>query len=129
MPLKFKVVKQATPGIKGGGTYKYYPRITGREKASLREVCNSISEASTFSSVDILGAAEAFLVYVGNLLLEGKNVYLDEFGIFSLTLTTTPEDEAENVTAKNIKKINIQYKPGKEMKKKLLHAKFTKVPD
>ena len=35
MSIKYKVVKQATPGVAGGGEYRYYARITGRQNIEM----------------------------------------------------------------------------------------------
>ena len=54
MAIRYKAVRMAQPGTKGGGEYKYYPRMHKRTKKNLRDVSNIISSRCTLHSADIL---------------------------------------------------------------------------
>ncbi|MCF8380756.1 MAG: HU family DNA-binding protein [Bacteroidales bacterium] len=127
MPVKYKAVAQARPGIKGGGTYQYYARICQRQNVDLNDLCERVSLMSTLSPPDIWGVIVALLDTIPDYLTNGYNVKLGEFGIFSLSLTSDPAETPEKLTAKNIRKTNIQFRPGVRFKQAVKKPEFKKV--
>ncbi len=56
MNIKYKVVAQAQPGVKGGGQVKYYARICRTNRIELDDVALYIRHMSTYSKADFIGA-------------------------------------------------------------------------
>jgi predicted histone-like DNA-binding protein len=93
---------------------------------NLRELGRYISERTSISGLDVGFVIEVLLEYIPVLLLEGHSISPGDFGTFSLSLTSKPSDSPENVTAADIVKVNVQFRPGPEFKRALLNAKFEK---
>jgi predicted histone-like DNA-binding protein len=126
MTVKYKVIKQATPGVKGGGEYKYYPRITNRRTVKMPELCKQIGKASTFSSADVMGVLHAFIEHIPILLKENKSIDLEGLGIISLHATAEGSDEEKDVSSRNIKDVKISFRPSKRLKQEVADTKFEK---
>ncbi len=129
MKIKYKTVRQAQPGVEGGGNYKYYARICKRQKVSFEQVCDMISDASTFSPADIKGAVTAFLEIIPDYLKQGYIVDLGEFGTFSQSISSDPVEMEENMTSKRITSLKPHFRPSDNFKKRLKGASFKKVND
>lgn len=129
MAVKFKVIKQAQPGIKGGGKYKYYARITEREKCNLDMITQDIADMSSFSRADAVGILQAFIDLIPEYLLDGKNVELGDLGTFSLSLEAEGMESELKVNRKSIKNVRVQFRPGVKFKKAVENPRFKKVSE
>jgi len=127
MPVNYKVVKMAQPGVKGGGQYKYYARIAKRSRYSFRRLCNNIAMKSTFSEGDLTGAVVSFVEEIAQLLKDGYTVELLDLGHFSLHVGSEGKDTPEAVTSRSIDEIKIHFRPSVMMKKMIQNTKFKKV--
>jgi predicted histone-like DNA-binding protein len=127
MAINYKIVSIAEAGKTGGGLHKFYARICGRRTKTLRDVSKEISQESTLSPIDMVAALTALGDKIPQMLLDGNSVSLGDLGIFTLSISSSPSDEAEQVNTKNIKGVKIHFKPSKEIKKRLLEAKFEKM--
>ena len=125
MTIRYKIVKAATPGVKGGGEYRYYPRIYNRQKMNLEELSHRISKMSSLHESDIMGVLIALTSELPDLLLDNYSIELGEFGTFSLHAAVLPSDSPEKVNAKKIKEVKVAFRPGKRIKSKLKRAKFS----
>ena len=126
MTIKYKAVQTSEPGIKGGGNYKYYPRIYARTKLNLREISKIISSRSTLHPADILGTLTALVEVIPELLLQNNSIELGDLGTFSLHIKGESADSSEKLNKKSIKDVKIAFRPGKYVKQKLGGASFTK---
>ncbi len=127
MSIKYKVVKQATPGITGGGEYRYYARLTGRQNIGLNDLCDHIARISTLSHADIYAVVVALLSSIPDFLKDGYNISLGDLGTFSLSLTSAGMPAPEKVTSRQISKVNIRFRPRPRFKKSVMDAEFEKV--
>lgn len=126
MSIKYKGVSMARPGIKGGGAYKYYPRIYDRRKINLREISKIISSRCSLHSADIFGTLTALVEVIPELLLLNNTVELGDLGLFSLHIKGYPSDSLEKLNEHSIKEIKMAFRPGKQVKQRLENAHFTK---
>lgn len=126
MGIRYKVVSKKTGAINGEDVSKYYPALTDRELVDLNEVCERISERSTFSRADVGGVVYAFIELIPELLLAGNNVKLDGFGTFSLHASGNGKDNPEKVSAKDITKLKMTFLPDKRIKRELEKAEFVR---
>ena len=78
----------------------------------IRDLSRDAARISTLSAIDISAAVEAFLELVPEKLGDGKTVELGDFGTFRLRVRTTGSDTAEEVTARNITKTSMAFRPG-----------------
>jgi predicted histone-like DNA-binding protein len=127
MPVKYKAVAHAQPGVQGGGDYRYHARITDRDQIDLKTLCKAISSATTFSEADISGALKSLLEMIPVYLKQGYNVSLDDFGTFSLSLNSDTVASASELTSRNIRKVNLRFRPSKHFREALQNASFEKV--
>jgi predicted histone-like DNA-binding protein len=125
MTVKYKVVKTAQPGVTGGGTYKYYPRVTKRTKMGLKELAKSISDKCTLHESDIHATLIALVKEIPNLLLDNYLIELGDLGIFSLHINGKPADTPEEVTTGKIRNVKVAFRAGKDIKRELRMASFT----
>lgn len=125
MTVKYKVVKMCQPGVTGGGTYKYYPRIYNRKRVKLREISEMISLKCTLHPADIMATLVALVDEIPTLLLDNKSVELGDLGIFSLNLKTIASSAANEVNASKIKDVKLAFRPSNHIKRKLREAKFS----
>ncbi len=126
MAIKYKVVSHAQPGVRGGGKHKFYARICGRSTKTLDDLSREIAMESTLSSIDMIAAQTALLEKIPQMLLNGYNVSLGDFGTFSLSITSLPSDEASSVNRKNIVGHRVHFRPSKQFKSRLLAATYEK---
>ena len=126
MSLDYKVVKYSKPGIKGGGEYKYYPRVTNTEIVRMEELCKYIEKASTFSESDVRGVLYALIEQIPTLLKDNKSIDLESLGILSLHVTSEGSEKEEDVSSRNIKDVKIAFRPSKRLKKEVADAKFVR---
>ena len=126
MSVEYKVVKHASPGVKGGGKYKYYPRITNRKTVKMKKLCDHIAKMSTFSEADVMGVLSTFITEIPNLLKDNCSVDLEGLGIFSLHASGEGCDSEEDVTARKITNTKIAFRPSKRLKSDVSDTKFIK---
>ena len=112
MTLKFKPVARKNPGDQTAPE-KYYAQVVSKGKINLRPLANRISQISTVSTVDTLAVLEGFVQVIPEELADGNIVKLGDFGSFSVTLSSEGADTADHLTASNIKKNSIRFRPGK----------------
>ena len=93
----------------------------------IRDLSRDAARISTLSAIDISAAVEAFLELVPEKLGDGKTVELGDFGTFRLRVRTTGSDTAEEVTARNITKTTMAFRPGKYPQKSLDGIEYEKV--
>lgn len=62
-----------------------------------------------------------------NCTERGCSIRLDGLGTFSTTVKGFPAESEAAVTAKHIKKVNIQFRPGKTLRQAMETAEFEKV--
>lgn len=81
---------------------KWYARAYCEETLTLEDLAKHMSEHNTpFSTGVIRGVLTDLVSCVKELVLDGKNVKLDDLAIFSCGLRTTPADSAEEFTVAN----------------------------
>ncbi len=60
------------------------------------------------------------------MLAQGRIVRLDKLGSLYATLSSQGEEEADKVTANSIRKVGVNYRPGKRIIESIKRAGFTK---
>ena len=113
MAVSYKVVSKRPGGMAGQNAPKYYPVLTNRRVADLHEICDIISDRSTFSHSDVAGVVEAFVRLVPELLQDGYNVRLGDMGTFMLHASATGKDAPEKVSQKDITGLKMGFLPSK----------------
>jgi predicted histone-like DNA-binding protein len=94
---------------------KWYPALKSLGLVREKEVGKQIAEETTLNPKEgEIALAQLQKVLIRNLL-EGRTVQLGDWGSFYLTLSSTGADTKEEVSAANVTKINVRFRPGKEL--------------
>ena len=122
--IKITPVYHAEPGVKGGGTYQYYGRMTDRKMVNFRYIARILSRRTTMSTADVAAAIEGFREIIAEELLEGNSVKLDGLGIFSLSVRTEGVNDPSELNKSKVKDVKINFLPDAELKKRVKTAEF-----
>ncbi len=126
MPIRYKVVKKAQAGIKGGGDFKYHAAATGRKVTGTHELSRMLADRCTVRRADVKAVLTGLAELMPELLCDGKSVQFDEIGIFSATLICQLKNSPEEVKESTISGVRIQFRADKELKKQLNSSDFRK---
>ena len=129
MSVQYKLVKQATPGIKGGGDYKYYVRACNRRKTNLYDVAGILAQRSSLTRGDVIATLTGLIELIPELLLNNQTVELDHLGIFSLNLKSKPEDKPRTDSFRQIKSARISFRPSTRLKDAVRFPEYRKSKD
>ena len=127
MPIKYKTVQKAQPGVAGGGTRKFYAAIQTDGESTIDDLVKDIEKFSALSEPDIRGVIIALENVIQNRLGDSKMVRLEKLGTLYPTLSSEGKDTAEEVTANSIKKVGVNYRPGTRILAAMKNAGFKKV--
>ena len=106
---------------------KYYPCAVSQGEVNLDDLAQIIASRSTVSRADCYGVIYGLTQVIGEMLSEGKIVKIDSLGSLKITLQGTPADTEEELGKSNIKKVNVVYKPAKELKNSLNRITFKRI--
>ncbi|HCD53443.1 MAG TPA: DNA-binding protein [Balneolaceae bacterium] len=126
MSIKYNVIERGEPGVEGGGTKKYYASTITNGTSGIDELSNRIEKISTVSGADIRAVLYSIVDVVPELLANGQIVTIGELGSFRVSISSEPSDTAEEVSASNIKKAKILFRPGKKFKTMLATLEYQK---
>ena len=124
MVLKYKVVQQAEPGVKGGGDYQYYLRATGRRLITIDELAQKLAKETSLSEVSIKAVLWGLSSTVPDLLLDNCSVEIGDLGIFSVSLKSEPAPTPEEATWRKIRDLKVNFRVGTKIQEKVKNAKF-----
>lgn len=127
MSIKYKVMKRAEAGVKGGGQPKYYAMATQRQTVDYYQLASDISNRCTLRQSDVISTLVALSELIPKYILNGYSIKLDRIGILSATINTEGKETAKEVTPQSIKGLKMHFLPDKEIKKQLRLCDFTLV--
>ncbi|TRX62361.1 HU family DNA-binding protein [Carboxylicivirga sp. M1479] len=129
MTVKYKVIKQGGNRLSAANKDCYYAHACDRGKIGLDKLAERMSRRCTLSKGDIYATLKELTDIIPECLLENQSVQLGDLGTFSLSLSSQSEAKAEDVNWRSIKKVNVQFRAGKDVKEQLKEATFKKVKD
>lgn len=89
-----------------------------------KEVAKQIADETTLNPKEAeMALAQLKKVLIG-ILLNGQSVQLGDWGSFYLTLSSEGSDTEAEATPAKVKKINIRFNPGIELKEAIAKATF-----
>lgn len=127
MNIDFKAVERPAPGRKNAEKTHWYPVICNREKKGLREVSTDLETHFRINHLMTEHLIYVLSAYIAEQLKDGHIVHLGELGTFSPTLRGTPAESKRKLNRKNIRGVNVRFRPGETLRKALLTANFRKV--
>lgn len=103
---------------------KWYPVQYTTKMVDESEVAMLIAEETTLNPMEAAMAIRQLRKVMQRLLLDGKSVKLGDWETFNVTLNTEGADTREALTAHNVKRVNINFQPGDELKAAMQKADF-----
>jgi predicted histone-like DNA-binding protein len=91
------------------------------------EIVEEIERFSALSDSDIRGTIISLVNVIKGKLCEGKIVRLEGLGSLYPTIISEGNEDAAKVGTTNIKRIKINYRPGRRLNKTVNNAEFKKV--
>lgn len=123
MPIFYNKVERGNPG-NPDAPKKWYPVLKSTGMVKEREVAKLLADETTLNPKEAEMAISQALKVVTTLLLNGSTVQLGSLGSFRITASTEASDSKEDVTASNIKKLNVRFSESDELKNAMKTAKF-----
>ncbi|MCX6243489.1 MAG: HU family DNA-binding protein [Bacteroidetes bacterium] len=105
---------------------KHYPAPEYHRTVNQRELAKEIAQRSSLSSTDVLAVIESLKDVMPYFLTDGYIVDLEGFGTFRLLLKGNGRDEGDQVSAKDIKEVKLNFLPGNEIKENLRNIDFSR---
>ena len=125
MAIFFNKVERPVPG--GSGARKWYGVLKTIRMAGQKEVARQIADETTLNPKEAEMALDQLKKVLIYLLLNGQSVQLGDWGSFRLTCNSTGHETKGGVTANSIRKLNIRFTAGKELRDALSGAQFLPV--
>ena len=127
MAINFKVVQRGQPGVKGGGTKKFYASPVLDGEMSMAEMTTAIEKICTVSGADIRAVLYALVDVSIDNLSNGTIVRLGELGSLRPSLSSEGKPTEAEITSSCVKSASILFSPGTRIKEMLDTVKFKKV--
>lgn len=103
---------------------KWYPVQSTVRQVDESEVAMEIADETTLNASEALMAIRQLRKIMQRHLLNSESVQLGDRGSFYTTLSTIGAVKREDLTARNIKAVNIVFQPGSELKSAMQKATF-----
>ena len=123
MALIYNRVQRKNP-MKPDEPAKWYPVLKTTKMVREKEVAKEIADETTLNPKEAEMALSQFQKIMIRTLLNGQSVQLGDWGSFYLTLHTEGSDTEAEATAAKVKKINIRFTAGKELREAIAKASF-----
>lgn len=88
------------------------------------QVAMDLADETTLNPSEAMMAIRQLRKILLRRLLGGESVKLGNWGSFSVTLSSTPADKKEDLTARNIRSVNLNFQPDEAFKTDLQKAQF-----
>ena len=124
--MKFKAIQKINTQ-KLEEPRKWYAQIVTDGEITVDELVKEIEKFSALSEPDIRGVIIGLENVVQNKLAEGKIIRFDRLGTLYPSLSSTPSDTEEEVSAANIETLKVNYRAGKRIMDAMKNATKKKV--
>ena len=129
MAIPFKRMGRKDPR-KIDGVLKYHPQlVTMGQSVDLDGIAYIMKDKSSLSLGDIQSVLTNYVEAMRAALFDGKSVNIRDFGVFSLSAHTLGATTKEECTVKNIKSIQINFRPSSSVRPNLKPRKRRKATD
>ncbi|MCM1321732.1 MAG: hypothetical protein NC041_00510 [Bacteroides sp.] len=120
--MKYKIMKRANP--QNRDEELFYPAPIFGEQIGEDELTDEISFASSVNQSDVRSVILNLLEILPRHLMHGDSVNLDKFGIFRLSFESFGSKDEKDVSAANIIRPKIIFRPSTKLKEKILKTNF-----
>ncbi|WP_163708886.1 HU family DNA-binding protein [Mangrovibacterium lignilyticum] len=126
MSIDYKVVEKGQPGILGGGEKKFYAQIVYGKEVTVDELVKEIERFSALSEADIRGVIIALENVIQDKLSQSRIVRFEKLGSLYPSISSNAEERLDDVDLYTIKKVSVNYRPGKRILDAMKNAEFNK---
>ena len=123
MAILIKPIQKVNPKDPEVAPKWYITQVTTNQ-ADETEVAMDIADETTLNPSEAKMALRQLRKVLLRRLLGGESVAFGGWGSFSISISSTGVDNKEDVTARNIKSVNLLFQPDAEFKADLNKAKF-----
>jgi predicted histone-like DNA-binding protein len=125
MAIKFKTVPRNNPQDMEA-PQKYYASSIGNGETDMEALAEMIAYQSTLTDTDCYAVLRSLEHNIINELKQGRIVKLGSLGNFQVSISAKGQENAEDVTANDIVKSRILFRPGKKLRNLLLNLSYQK---
>ena len=125
MAINYKIVERINR-LDESAPAKFYALTKTSGEITLRELVDEINDLSSLSAGDVMSVLEQFIKLVPKHLSKGHIVRLGDFGSFFTTANSEGSETEEDFNESLIKKTNIKFRPGHEVKNVLNNVQYKK---
>lgn len=123
MAILIKPVQRVNP-LKPKDPMKWYVTQVTTAQVDETQVAMDLADETTLNPSEAMMAIRQLRKILLRRLLGGESVKLGNWGSFSVTLSCNPSDKKEDLTARNIKSVNLNFQPDEAFKTDLQKAQF-----
>ena len=123
MAIIFNKIERGNP-LNPKAPKKWFPSLKTINRTGEKEVAKQIADETTLNRKEAEMALAQFQKVLVNNLLASSSVQLGDWGSFHLTCNSEGSATRDEVTANNIKNLNVRFTPGKELQDALKSASF-----
>lgn len=116
--LKLKGIPKRNP-LAPETAPKFYASALHDARLDLDSLAIAVAERCSLKRADVHGVLVGLMDIIPNELLKGNIISLGQLGSFYVTVKSDGADSVEELTPGMVKGSKIQYRPTKELKKKL----------
>lgn len=125
MPLKYHLVQRGNPNKKEDPK-KHYTKAVHTGEVDLKGLAQELSRVSSLSIGDVQSVMTLLVDIIPRLVGDGKIVRLGDLGSFYAEVLSEGAETAETFHQSLIKKIKLQFRPGKDLRKELTRFNIEK---
>lgn len=125
MAIKFKTLPRKNPQDMGAPE-KFYAASVANGETDMESLAEMIAYQSTLTDTDCYAVLRSLEHNIINELRQGRIVKLGSLGNFQISISAKGQDNEEDVTANDIVKSRILFRPGKKLRNLLVTLSFQK---
>lgn len=116
--LHLKVIQKKNPA-EPEASPRFYGSVVRGGRVDLESLATSVAERCSLRRADVHGVLVALMDIIPSELAEGKLVSLGKIGSLFVNISSEGAETPEEFSASLVKKMNVRYRPTKELRKKL----------
>jgi len=125
MAIKFKILARKNPQDMAAPD-KYYAAAVGNGETNMEALAEMIAYQSTLTDTDCYAVLRSLEHNIINELKQGRIVKLGSLGNFQISISATGQENEAAVTANDIVKSRILFRPGKKLRQLLTNLSYQK---
>lgn len=123
--VRFKVVGRANP-LDRNAPKKFYPSLIATEDVTFEDLAEEVSDSSTLNAIDCRAVLYAMEKYMVRHLRSGRCIRFGDVGTFRLSATSTGADTEAEVSAGQILRTRVLFRPSAALKRSIRQLQYRK---